>query len=67
MKERIEKTYGSVANMLKETDTFISYGYMYQILRGDYTNVSLSIAKELKRILKLSSLDEVAELIDEIK
>ena len=40
---------------------------MYQILRGDYTNVSLSIAKELKRILKLSSLDEVAELIDEIK
>lgn len=67
MKERIKELYGNVANMLEETDSFISYGYMYQILRGDYTNFSIQIAQELKRMLKLDTMEELLKMVDEIK
>jgi len=67
MRERIEQLYGSVLNMLKENKSFISDAYMYQILNGRYTNFSLLIALELKRMLKLDTMEELLEMVDEIK
>lgn len=67
MRERIEQLYGSVLNMLKENKSFISDAYMYQILNGRYTNFSLLIAQELKRMLKLDTMEELLEMVDEIK
>ena len=67
MKARIEQLYGSVLNMLKENKSFISDAYMYQILNGRYTNFSLLIAQELKRMLKLETMEELLEMVDEIK
>lgn len=67
MKERIEELYGNVLNMLKETDSFISDAYMYQILNGRYTNFSIQVAQELKRMLKLETMEELIEMVDEIK
>ena len=67
MRERIEQLYGSVLNMLKENKSFISDAYMYQILNGRYTNFSLLIAQELKRMLKLETMEELLEMVDEIK
>ena len=53
--------------MLKENKSFISDAYMYQILNGRYTNFSLLIAQELKRMLKLETMEELLEMVDEIK
>lgn len=67
MKARIEELYGSVLNMLKENNSFISDAYMYQILNGRYTNFSLLIAQELKRMLKLETMEELIDMVEEIK
>ena len=67
MKARIEELYGSVLNMLKENKSFISDAYMYQILNGRYTNFSLLIAQELKRMLKLETMEELIDMVEEIK
>ena len=67
MKARIEELYGSVLNMLKENKSFISDAYMYQILNGRYTNFSLLIAQELKRMLKLETMEGLIDMVEEIK
>ena len=40
---------------------------MYQILNGRYTNFSIQVAQELKRMLKLETMEELIEMVDEIK
>lgn len=60
----IKDKYGSVDNLLKETNTQISRSYLYQIINGDKTNLSVEIAKELVTILELNSIEELLEILN---
>lgn len=60
----IKDKYGSVDNLIKETNTQISRSYLYQIINGDKTNLSVEIAKELVTILGLSSIEELLEILN---
>lgn len=61
----IKEIYGSVDQMLKATDTTISRSYIYQIINGEKKNLSVDIAKELVTILKLNSIEELMEVIND--
>ena len=61
----IKEIYGSVDQMLKATDTSISRSYIYQIINGEKKNLSVDIAKELVTILKLNSIEELMEVIND--
>ena len=60
----IKNKYGSVDNLIKETNTQISRSYLYQIINGDKTNLSVEIAKELVTILGLGSIEELLEILN---
>ena len=60
----IKEKYGSVDNLIKETNTLISRSYLYQIMSGDKTNLSVDMAKELVTILGLKSIEELMEIIN---
>lgn len=60
----IKDKYGSVDNLIKETSTQISRSYLYQIINGDKTNLSVEIAKELVTILGLGSIEELLEILN---
>jgi hypothetical protein len=60
----IKDKYGSVDNLIKETNTQISRSYLYQIINGDKTNLSVEIAKELVTILGLGSIEELLEILN---
>jgi hypothetical protein len=60
----IKEKYGSVDNLIKETNTLISRSYLYQIISGDKTNLSVDMAKELVTILGLKSIEELMEIIN---
>lgn len=60
----IKDKYGSVDNLIKETNTLISRSYLYQIISGDKTNLSVDMAKELVTILGLKSIEELMEIIN---
>lgn len=60
----IKDKYGSVDNLIKETNTQISRSYLYQIISGDKTNLSVDMAKELVTILGLKSIEELMEIIN---
>lgn len=60
----IKEKYGSVDNLIKETNTLISRSYLYQIISGDKTNLSVDMAKELVTILSLKSIEELMEIIN---
>lgn len=62
---KIKELYGSVDQMLKATETTISRSYIYQIINGEKKNISVEVARELVRILKLNSIEELMELINE--
>lgn len=63
MKARIEELYGSVDKMIAKTNSNISRSYIYQMINGEYTNISLKVALELKEILFLNSVEEIIPLI----
>ena len=63
----IKEIYGSVDKMIETTGTLISRSYIYQIISGEKTNISTLIAKELVTLLKLNSIEELMEIIDEPK
>ena len=67
IKELIEKKYGSIDIMIKQTGTNLSRTYLYSICSGLKYNISLDIAEELVRILELKSIDQLKELLDESK
>lgn len=60
----IKEKYGSVDNLIKETNTLISRSYLYQIISGDKTNLSIDMAKELVTILGLKSIEELMEILN---
>jgi hypothetical protein len=60
----IKDKYGSVDNLIKETNTLISRSYLYQIISGDKTNLSVDMAKELVTILGLKSIEELMEILN---
>lgn len=60
---KIKELYGSVDQMLKSTETTISRSYIYQIINGEKKNISVEVAQELVKILKLSNIEELMELI----
>ena len=64
---KINELYGSVDNMIKETNTTLSRSYIYQICNGNKSNITIEVAKELMKLLKLNSIDEVLELLNEPK
>ena len=63
----IKDKYGSVDNLIKETNTLISRSYLYQIISGDKSNLSVDMAKELVTILGLKSIEELMEILNAIK
>lgn len=65
--EKINELYGSVDQMIKETNTTLSRSYIYQICNGNKSNITIEVAKELMKLLKLNSIDEVLELLHEPK
>ena len=65
--EKINELYGSVDQMIKETNTTLSRSYIYQICNGNKSNITIEVAKELMKLLKLNSIDEVLELLNEPK
>lgn len=60
----IKEKYGSVDKLIEETNTQISRSYLYQIVGGDKTNLSVDVAKELVTILGLKSIEELMEIIN---
>lgn len=60
----IKEKYGSVDKLIEETNTLISRSYLYQIISGDKTNLSVDMAKELVTILGLNSIEELMEIIN---
>jgi predicted metal-dependent phosphotriesterase family hydrolase len=60
----IKEKYGSVDKLIEETNTLISRSYLYQIVGGDKTNLSVDVAKELTKILELNSIEELLEIIN---
>lgn len=60
----IKEKYGSVDKLIEETNTLISRSYLYQIISGDKTNLSVDMAKELVTILGLKSIEELMEIIN---
>ena len=65
LNERIKELYGSVDKMIKAAEPNISRTYLYQIIRGEYTNVTLDVAKELVKLLQLNSIEELITLLDD--
>ena len=65
--EKINELDGSVDQMIKETNTTLSRSYIYQICNGNKSNITIEVAKELMKLLKLNSIDEVLELLHEPK
>ena len=64
VKERINMLFGSVDKMLEKTGNFISRAYLYKLINGEKTNITLQIALELKEVLELDTLEELVILLD---
>lgn len=62
LEELIKNKYGSIDNMLNNTDQ-ISRAYIYQLIQGFKSNPTKDILKELSRLLEIS-LEEVVELLE---
>lgn len=62
LEELIKNKYGSIDNMLNNTDQ-ISRAYIYQLIQGFKNNPTKDILKELSRLLEIS-LEEVVELLE---
>lgn len=63
LQKAIEDKYGSIDKMLEQTETDISRSYLYEIISGKKTNITLKVAEELKRLLDLPTLEDVQKLI----
>ncbi len=62
LEELIKNKYGSIDNMLNNTDQ-ISRAYIYQLIQGIKSNPTKDVLKELSRLLEIS-LEEVVELLE---
>lgn len=62
LEEAIKAKYGSIDNMLNNTEQ-ISRAYIYQLIQGFKNNPTKDILKELSRLLEIS-LEEVVELLE---
>ena len=62
LEELIKNKYGSIDNMLNNTDQ-ISRAYIYQLIQGFKSNPTKDVLKELSRLLEIS-LEEVVELLE---
>jgi transcriptional regulator with XRE-family HTH domain len=62
LEDVIKDKYGSIDNMLNNTDQ-ISRAYIYQLIQGFKNNPTKDILKELSRLLDIS-LEEVVELLE---
>ena len=67
MKDIINEKYGSVDKFIKSTNINISRSYLYQIIGGYKTRLSIDVAKELVDLLELESIDKLMDLLNEIK
>ena len=65
LEEVIKDKYGSIDNMLNNTDQ-ISRSYIYQLVQGIKNNPTKDILKELSRLSELT-IEEVVELLDDPK
>ena len=67
MKDIINEKYGSVDKFIKSTNINISRSYLYQIIGGYKTRLSIDVANELVDLLELESIDKLMDLLNEIK
>lgn len=65
LEEIIKNKYGSVDNMVANTDQ-ISRAYIYKLVQGTKCNPTKDILKELSRLLEMP-IEKVVELIDEVE
>ena len=63
IRKRIVQLYGNPDNMIRVTGTFISRSYLYNIING-YSNISLKVMLELKKILQLDTIDELLVMLN---
>ena len=63
----IKYLYGSVDKMIEANNMTVSRAYIYQIIKGEKTNITLDVAKELVKALNLQSIDDFARLIENQK
>lgn len=64
----IKEKYGSVDKMLSDTKTTtVSRSYIYQMISGERTNISIDVALELVKILGLKNIDELVEVLRDTK
>ncbi len=66
IEELIRERYGSVDQMIKETNTLISRSYLYQIVSGEKTNLTIDMSLELCKLLNIS-LEELVKILNETK
>ena len=64
LEELIKNKFGSVDKMIETTKTLISRSYLYQIIGGDKTNLSVAMAQELVSILELDSIEALMEILN---
>ena len=63
----IKDKFGSVDKMIEQSNTKISRSYVYQIIGGDKTNLSVEMARELVTILELPSIESLMEIINYVE
>jgi len=59
----IKELYGSVDQMLSSADVKISRSYIYQLISGEKVNITVDTARELVKLLKLNSIEDLMELL----
>lgn len=64
LEELIKNIYGGVDKMIEATNTAISRSYLYQIIAGEKTNLSVEVATELVTLLKLNSIEELMVILN---
>lgn len=62
--ELIKTKYGSVDKMIDSTKTLISRSYLYQLISGDRSNLSVAMAQELVTLLNLESIEKLMEILN---
>lgn len=62
--ELIKTKYGSVDKMIESTKTLISRSYLYQLISGDRSNLSVAMAQELVTLLDLESIEKLMEILN---
>ena len=63
----IKYLYGSVDKMIEANNMTVSRAYVYQIIKGDKTNITIDVAKEFVKALNLQSIDDFVSILETSK